>query len=103
MQQNNIPWYAMLHALGVLVYVASVALIMNSAEQIFGKMDNYWGPIAFLMLFVLSAAVVGSLVLARPIMLYLDGHKKTAVQLLMMSIGWLFLMTILVFVIQAFI
>ncbi len=103
MQQNNIPWYAMLHALGVLVYTSLVAWLMSSGEKIFGQMNNFWGPTAILMLFVLSAAVVGALVLGKPIMLYLDGHKKTAVHLLLMTIGWLFLMTILVFVIQAFI
>jgi len=27
-------------ALGVVVYVALVALVMNNAERIFGKMDN---------------------------------------------------------------
>lgn len=79
--------------------MASVSLIMRNGEKIFGKMENFLGPIAFLLLFVLSASVVGALVLGRPILLYLDGFKKEAVKLFGYTVSWLFGITVVVFAI----
>lgn len=85
-----------LHSLGVLAYVVLVALIMTYGDRIFGNMKNVWGPIAFLLLFVLSALIVGILVLGKPIILYLDGKKKEGVKLLLLEVLWLLIITLLV-------
>lgn len=77
------------HSLGVLVYVAVVSLLMTSGDKFFGQMQNVIAPIAFLLMFVISASVVGSLILGKPILLYLDGKKKEAVELFFLTIGWL--------------
>lgn len=66
---------------------------MKNGEQVFGKINDLLGPIAFLLLFTLSALVVGSLIIGKPIMLYIDGQKKEAVQMLLASILWLALFT----------
>jgi len=86
---------ASLNSLGVLVYVAIVATIMNHAEAIFGKVDGAVGVTGFLLLFTLSVGVVGSLIIGRPIMLYLDGKKKEAVGLLLATLGCLAILTVL--------
>lgn len=91
-----------LNALGTLVYIAIVATLLQNAGSIFGKMANYIGPIAFLLLFTLSALVVGSLVLGRPLMMYLDGKKKEAVALLMQTIFWLAGFTVLALLLAYF-
>jgi len=39
-------------------------------------MRNITGPIAFLLLFVVSAAITGFLVLGQPVMLYVDNKKQ---------------------------
>ncbi|MFH1749521.1 MAG: hypothetical protein ABH837_01320 [bacterium] len=91
--------YSIVHSFGVLIYIFLVALLMNYGEQIFGKMNNVWGPIAFLLLFVLSALIVGILVLGKPIILYLDEKKKEAVQLLLYTVLWIFVITLIVFII----
>ena len=86
-------------ALGVVVYIALVALVMNNAERIFGKMDNILGMVAFLLLFTFSAAVVGSLIIGKPLTMFLGGQKKEAVWHLIATLGWLFLFLIVVFIV----
>ena len=62
-----------LSALGVFVYVFLISLIMNNGSRIFGEVDNELiAPVLFLLLFVFSALVTSSLVLAKPIMLFLE-------------------------------
>ena len=73
---------------------------MSRGEELFGKMDNFWGPVAFLMLFVFSALITASLVLGRPIYFYLDGKREKAIKLFFYNIGWLFIITIIVFTFQ---
>ncbi|HYE22756.1 MAG TPA: hypothetical protein VD998_04170, partial [Verrucomicrobiae bacterium] len=90
------------NALGTAAYITTVAIIMQNAERIFGDMDNTTlGPITFLMLFVLSAAVTGSLVLGRPVLMYLDGQKKEAVKLFLVTIVWLALAIVILLAIIA--
>lgn len=72
-----------IHSLLVAVYVFLVAIFMINVSSIFPKAeDNFLAPLFMILLFVLSAFVTGSLVLAKPIMLYLDGHKKDSIKLL---------------------
>jgi hypothetical protein len=55
------------------------------------------GPFAVLLLFVLSAAVVGGLLFGHAIYLFLEGKKKDGVKSAIYSIGWLFLITTIIF------
>lgn len=101
--KNNILKISLINAFGVTLYVALVALVFRYAEPLFGKMNNYFGQVAFLMLFVLSVAVVGYLILAKPVMFYLDGAKKEAIKLLVSTIAWIFLATLIALLIQIWI
>ena len=83
------------NALAIAVYVAIVALIMQNAEKIFGTMRTIIGPIAFLLLFVTSAAITGFLVLGQPIMLYSDNQKREAIKLFIYTVAWLFVFTVI--------
>jgi len=87
-----------LFALGQGVYISFVALLMRNAERFLSNTpDNILAPITFLTLFVLSAAVSGALVLGKPILLYMEGKKKEALQLFGFTLFWLFIFfTILV-------
>ena len=91
---------AFLNAFGTAVYVAFVAFIMQNGEAVFGKMNNLLGPVAFLLLFVLSAAVVGALILGRPIVMYLDGQKKDAIKMFIQTALWLAIITLAVLLSQ---
>ena len=77
---------AVVNALGAAAYVIAVASFLFYAPQIFGEHGpkTVLVPIVMLLLFVFSAAVTGSLVLGRPVLWYLDGKKKEAIELL----GW---------------
>ncbi len=93
MKKTNIALAGLVDALGVVAYTAIVAYIMLNAPQAFGNMRDVWGPIAFLMLFVLSATVVGSLVFGRPVYVYFEGKKKEAVELFIFTLCFLTLAT----------
>lgn len=84
------------NSFAVAVYISVVALFMNNAEKIFGKMDTIISAMAFLLLFSLSALVVGWLLAGKPIFLYIDGKKKEAVYTIMASAGWLLLFFLIV-------
>lgn len=98
--KSNLLKSSFTNALGVAVYCSLVAYIMQNGERLFGKMQNFWGPLSFLMLFVLSAAIVGSLVFGKPVVLYLEGKKNEAIKLLGYTVLWLFLGTLLLLIIQ---
>ncbi len=99
MKNNKLGAYSFVHSVGVVVYTAIVVLIMNNGEKLFGKQMNYLGALAMLLLFVLSATIVGLLVLGKPVLLYMDGKKKEAIKLLLMTIMWLLIFTLIIFII----
>ena len=98
MKNNKLISWSFVHSVGVVIYTALVVLIMSNGDKLFGKQMNYLGALAMLLLFVISATIVGVLVLGKPVLLYLDGQKKEAIKLLFMTIGWLLVFTIIAFV-----
>lgn len=86
-----------LSAAGTYIYILLVAGLMNYGEQLFGKVDKFWGPAVFLLLFVLSAAITGALILGKPVVLYLNDLKKNAIQLFFCNLAWLFVFVVLTF------
>ena len=102
MTNKKLALYGFLNASGTLVYVVLVAQIMSNGSKWFGQVDNKtFTPIAVLMLFVLSAAIVGTLVLGRPALMYLDGKKTEGVKLFLYTLGWIAAFTIIAFIILA--
>lgn len=76
-------------AFGVLAYVTAVAWFMNNAQRFFGEQPGWFAGVLMLLLFVVSAAVTGSLVFGRSLLMYLDGAKLPAVRLALSTVGWL--------------
>lgn len=103
MKDKKISSYSMLSAIGIAVYIFVVATVMQHAARFLGDVDDVVSAMAFLMLFVLSAGVVGGLVLGKPIMLYVDGKKKEGVHLFIYTMGWLLILLIVVFAMVALI
>ncbi len=93
MKTKNIIITSLLNAICVLIYVGIVAVLMTNAPHIFGKMEGIAGPFGFLMLFVVSATICGYLVFGQPILYYLGGQKKEAINLLGYIVLWLILST----------
>ena len=81
--------------MGVLVYVSLVVLFMSNTKNIFGEGDNPMIGVVMLLILILSASITGSLVLGKPILLYLDGKKIEAVKLLFYTIICLFILLLL--------
>lgn len=97
-EKLNIVAESILLAVGVLVYVLLVAEILYFGNQVFGKAPSILGAATFLLLFVFSAIVVGSLVLGRSIYLYLTNNKHDAIRLFLYIVGWLFIIIILIMI-----
>jgi len=98
MKNSKIILTSFLNALGVAIYVSLVSIMMRNGGRIFGEEDNnFLGPIAFLLMFIISAAITGSLVVGRPILLYIENRKAEAVKLFIFTIGWLFIFTAILF------
>jgi preprotein translocase subunit SecF len=95
---NKLVQRSFLNALGTVVYVSAVAIIMQNGEKIFGGKSSIVGPISFLMLFVLSAAITSSLVLGKPLLMYLNDQKSEAVRLFIYTICWLVIAVVILFV-----
>ena len=100
MKNSKLILTSLLNAFGIAIYITGIALIIQNGEKIFGKMNNFIGPVIFLLLFVLSAAITGALALGQPVILYLNNHKKEAIKLFLYTIGWLFVITLIVLIIQ---
>ena len=100
MKNQKLIFISFLNAVGVAVYAIGVSFILRNGEKIFGKMDNFLGPVAFLLLFVLSAAITGILVFGRPVLLYFENRRAEAITMFFYTIGWLFLITLVVLIMQ---
>ncbi|MFA7627988.1 MAG: hypothetical protein WCY37_01015 [Candidatus Dojkabacteria bacterium] len=79
------------NALAAFLYIVSIVLLMNWAGNNDILETSLLMPIMMLSLFTLSAAVMAYLFLYQPLMLYLEGKKKDAVNL--------FIKTLLIFAI----
>ncbi len=91
MSQN--PFLNALAALGYILGVASVIYLVS----LYLPNDNDGFPVfnftLFISLFVFSAAVMGYIILSKPITLYLDGQKKEGINLFLGTLGAFALLT----------
>lgn len=100
MKNSTLARWGALNALGVLTYVILLASFFSRANQWFGETDKeIFTPAAAIMLFIFSALLTGGLVLAKPLMLYIDGQKKDGLKLLLFTGISLFVFTFLLFTI----
>ncbi len=92
---------AFLQASGVAIYVLLLAYSgQNFISQLHPAIASPILALAFfLLLFVTSALICGGLVLGYPAYLFFNGERKTAIRLVLWSVGWLvILLLVLVFI-----
>ena len=77
------------YALGAAAWISLVAIFTQNANDWFGREDTIVSVMAIMLLFSMSALVVGGLLVGKPIFLYIDGKKKEAVQTLAANAGWM--------------
>ena len=82
------------NTLVAVIYIFLVSQIMQNGGKLFGEADNMFTPFVVLLLFTLSAAVVGGLVFGQSLMLFLDNKKKDGVTAAIYSIGWFAIYTV---------
>ncbi len=82
MNTSSLIKRAGISALGVYLYVLVLTFFMNNAQPLFAKQPPGWliGSL-MLTLFVVSACATGTMVLLKPITLYMDGQKRDALRL----------------------
>ncbi len=78
-----------------VVYIFLVSQIMQHGDQLFGQKDTFLTPFIVLLLFSLSAAVVGGLVLGQAVVLVLEKKSAEGVKAAIYSVGWLAVYTLL--------
>lgn len=87
---NTLIKQGFFNALGTFAYIALLVLAISHGSKLFGgEEQTILLPMAFLMLFVLSAAITGGLVIGKPILMYINGKKNEAVRLFFYTLGWL--------------
>lgn len=93
---KNIKKQAVINALLTTIYIVIVGLFMYYATLAkVGRENAYIAPIAMLLLFVFSAALTGYLIVGKPVRLYIDGKKKEAINLLVSTLCFLFVITLI--------
>ncbi len=98
---KSIPLRSLLHSLGVVAYVALVATVMQHGNQWFGQANTTLSAVAILLLFCVSAAVVGGLTFGLPAVWFFSGQRREGITLAAWTVGWLAIETILALVIVA--
>ncbi len=100
--QKEITRQAFVNAGLTALYIAFVASFLFYVPPIFlgNKPDTVFAPIVMLMLFVFSAAITASLMLGKPILWYIDGKKREAVQLLFSTLLFFFCIILLAFTVS---
>lgn len=94
MKTSTIVGWAALHALVASGYVL---LVVNLIQiMVPNGPDGTFRVAGFLLLFCLSAAIMASLVFGRPVLWYMDGRKKEAINLVLWTILFLFVATVTV-------
>ena len=101
MSNGKLALNGLMHALGTTVYIILVSLLLFHANQIFGNSPSVLNVITILCLVVLSACVVGTLMLGRPVLWYFNGAKSEAVRLFFYSLIWLLAFTVIFLVLIA--
>ena len=79
---NKIWKSALINSIATTAYVIAVACFLFFGTMNKLGQNSVFTPIAFLLLFVFSAALTGFLIFGKPAQLYVDGKKKEALSLL---------------------
>ncbi|HZS42961.1 MAG TPA: hypothetical protein VFA52_01955 [Candidatus Paceibacterota bacterium] len=89
-------------AAGIILYVSFFASVIQMFSQ--SPLKNVeLGPflaiIIFLLAFIVSAVICGSIFLAYPLTLFFDNKKKEAYRIVVWSLGWLIFFFLIVLII----
>lgn len=101
MEKSKIIIYSLVHSVAIVAYIALVAYIMQTSDTIFAGLDGFMAIVPVLLLLVFSVAIMAVLVFGRPVYLFINGHKRAAVEFLIHTLGWLFAILVAFFVLMS--
>jgi heme O synthase-like polyprenyltransferase len=76
-----------LNALAATTYITIIASMLYYGQKTIAPVNNVIVPIAFLSLFVLSAAIMGYFFLYQPARFFLEGKQKEATRLFLSTVA----------------
>lgn len=76
-----------LNAAGATIYIAVVASALYYGPKAVGAIEGIIVPVAFLSLFVLSAAMMGCFFLYQPALLLSEGRRREAAKLFLQTVA----------------
>lgn len=98
MKTEKLLLTSFLQALGLVIYCFLVGwLIFNKAEEWFGPMNETFGSMLFLVVFVVSALICALIAFAYPVILFLETKKgKDSVKIVGYTAGWLLVVVVII-------
>ena len=88
-----------LNALAAVLYIVVIVFVMHYATGFDNTKATVITPMAVLLLFTLSAAVMGYLFLYQPLQIYTDGERKVAINLFLQTVAVFAVVTVVVLLI----
>ncbi len=86
-----------INAICASVYIVLVVSVMTFITQpLKNKPDTFFAPITVLFVLTLSVAVMAYLFFYQPLMLFIEGKKKEAVNFFVKTVGIFAIITIIV-------
>lgn len=88
-----------INAFSAATYIVLVVSVMNVITQpLRNKPDTFLAPITVLFMLTLSVAVMAFLFFYQPLMLFIEGKKKNAVDLFVKTVGIFAALTIIILI-----
>jgi cell shape-determining protein MreD len=79
----------LLQALGLIAYVSLFTVVVQSLGNAPHFENSIFAMVVFLLAFIISASICGSIALMYPLILFFENKKKQAVQTIFWTVGWL--------------
>ncbi|MCR4328622.1 MAG: hypothetical protein NUV53_03855 [Patescibacteria group bacterium] len=93
--KKSVLQYALFDAGLTLAYISLVSFFIANGEAIFGPGGGQFATMAFLLLFVVSAALTGLFVFGRPILWHVQGATHEGITLAIYTVVYLAIATLL--------
>src|SRR4030043_1141043 len=88
-----------INALGASAYIILIVSVMTFVTQpLRNKPDSFFAPITMLFVLTLSVAVMAYLFFYQPLLLFIEGKKKEAVDLFVKTVGIFAALTVLILI-----
>lgn len=88
-----------INALSASTYIILVVSVMTFVTRpLRDKPDTFFAPVTVLFVLTLSVAVMAYLFFYQPLMLFIEGKKKEAVNLFIKTVGFFAAITVIVLI-----